>query len=259
MNDDGTHERGRRAVRRAWTASRAASNIVADLEAAGPARRRSSDHDHAVGHCYRCHTVVEPRLSPQWFVKMKPLAAAGHRGGRRRPDPLRPRALDQGVPRLDGEHPRLVHLAPDLVGPPHPGVLLRRAASTSGRPREHARRPARSAAAATIRQDEDVLDTWFSSWLWPFSALGWPEQNADLAFYYPTHDAGHRLGHHLLLGGAHDHGRPRVHGRHPVPRGLHPRHGARRHGPQDEQEPRQLHRPAGRSSSSTAPTRCASA
>jgi valyl-tRNA synthetase len=58
-----------------------------------------------------------------------------------------------------------------------------------------------------------VLDTWFSSWLWPFATMGWPEQTETLKKFYPTTDPRHRAGHHFLLGRAHDHGRLRVHGR----------------------------------------------
>ena len=87
---------------------------------------KTDEHVHSVGHCYRCHTVIEPWLSDQWFVDMKPLAAAGDRGRARRARDLPPEALGERVLPLDGEHPRLVHLAPAVVGPPHPGVLLRR-------------------------------------------------------------------------------------------------------------------------------------
>jgi valyl-tRNA synthetase len=55
-----------------------------------------------------------------------------------------------------------------------------------------------------ISRDEDVLDTWFSSALWPFSTLGWPDDTPELKRYYPTERAGHRLRHHLLLGRPHD-------------------------------------------------------
>ncbi|MCK7486047.1 MAG: class I tRNA ligase family protein [Bacillus subtilis] len=75
-------------------------------------------------------------------------------------------------------------------------------------------RPATSARRARgWKQDEDVLDTWFSSALWPFSTLGWPKRTADLARYYPTDCARHRLRHHLLLGRPDDLAGRRVHRR----------------------------------------------
>ena len=145
---------------------------------------------------------------------MKPLAEPALAVVEEEAGEVLPAALDEGLPALDDEHPRLVHLAPAVVGASHPGVVLRRhgcdaltvAVDAPDRVRQ-VRRARRS------RQDEDVLDTWFSSWLWPFSTLGWPEETADLARFYPTHVPRHGPGHHLLLGGAHDHGRDRVHGR----------------------------------------------
>jgi hypothetical protein len=77
-----------------------------------------------VGHCYRCHTVVEPYLSEQWFVKMKPLAEKALGLARRRGEVL-PAALGEHLRALADEHPRLVHKPPALVGAPHPGVVLR--------------------------------------------------------------------------------------------------------------------------------------
>ena len=84
---------------------------------------------------------------------------------------------------LDGEHPRLEHLAPAVVGTSHPGVVLRRV-RVGGRARARIRRQCPTCDGA-LRQDEDVLDTWFSSWLWPLSTLGWPDDTADLRAFYP--------------------------------------------------------------------------
>ena len=79
---------------------------------------------------------------------------------------------------------RLVHLAPAVVGPPHPGVVLRRVATiTVARSDPTA---CAQCGSAALKQDEDVLDTWFSSALWPFSTLGWPEQTRELKTFYPT-------------------------------------------------------------------------
>ena len=114
-------------------------------------------------------------------------------------DPLRPAALGEDLLPLDGEHPRLVHQPPALVGPSDPGLVLRRL--RRGRRRQGG--PDRLSAVCgerDLRQDEDVLDTWFSSALWPFSTLGWPDETPDLRHLLPDRRSRHRLRHHLLLG-----------------------------------------------------------
>ena len=83
-------------------------------------------HRHAIGHCYRCHTVVEPRLSLQWFVKSRPLAVPAIEAVKRGPHPVHPRAVGDPVSQLDGEPAGLVRVPPDLVGAPHPGLVLPR-------------------------------------------------------------------------------------------------------------------------------------
>ena len=170
--------------------------LVADLEAGGYLDH-IEDYDNQVGHCYRCHEVVESRLSKQWFVKMKPLAAPAIeavKSGEVRFVPERwskiyfnwmeniqdwciSRQLWWGhripayyLPSKDGEEPRFVVAET-------PELALEKAQAIDP-----------SLTAADLSQDEDVLDTWFSSWLWPFSTLGWPERTADLDTYYPTAD-----------------------------------------------------------------------
>jgi len=143
---------------------------------------KTEPHRHAVRHCYRCDTVVEPRLSDQWFVKMKPLAEpalAAYRAGevtfipQRRGDEFEQWLLnirDWNISRQIWWGHRIPVWYCDACG-------------TSKAYRED---PARcGTCGGALRQDEDVLDTWFSSWLWPFSTLGWPDQTADLARYYP--------------------------------------------------------------------------
>jgi valyl-tRNA synthetase len=159
--------------------------IVADLEQAGLIEK-IVDHDHAVGHCYRCDTVVEPRLSLQWFVKMKPLAGpaiAAVRDGRVRFVPERwtkvyldwmENIRDWCISRQIWWGHRIPVFYCDGCG--HQWAAR-------GVPAQCPR-----CGAGSIRQDEDVLDTWFSSWLWPFSTFGWPADSADLKFYYPTGD-----------------------------------------------------------------------
>ena len=98
--------------------------IVERLEAEG-LLERIEDHRHAVGHCSRCHTVVEPLVSTQWFGAHRAPGRARHRRREGRPHPLRARELGPHVLRVDDQHPRLVHLAPALVGTSGAGLVLR--------------------------------------------------------------------------------------------------------------------------------------
>jgi valyl-tRNA synthetase len=133
---------------------------------------------HSVGHCSRCHTTVEPRLSLQWFVRVAPLAkAAGDavRDGRVRLHPPEMAARYFGW--VDDMHDWCIsrqlwwgHRIPVFYGPN--GEV--RCVGPDEEP------------PAGWRQDPDVLDTWFSSALWPFSTLGWPDDTPDLRAFYPT-------------------------------------------------------------------------
>ena len=135
---------------------------------------------HAVGHCSRCDTVVEPRLSLQWFVRVEPLAkAAGDavRGGHTRIHP--PELAQRYFDWVDNMHDWCIsrqlwwgHRIPVWYGP---GGEVRVVGPDDEPP-----------AGDGWRQDDDVLDTWFSSALWPFSTLGWPDHTDDLAAFYPT-------------------------------------------------------------------------
>ncbi len=157
--------------------------IMEDLEAAG-LLVKVEDHAHAVGHCYRCSTVVEPRLSPQWFVKMKPLAEPALKAvldGRIKfvPDRWNKVYVDWMENIRDWCISRQIwwgHQIPIFYcdGCGHQWA-------DRGKPTTCPK-----CAGGPVRQDEDVLDTWFSSWLWPFSVFNWPQHNADLKFYYPT-------------------------------------------------------------------------
>jgi valyl-tRNA synthetase len=159
--------------------------IVKDLEKQG-FLVKAEPHQHNVGRCYRCNTVIEPYLSDQWFVKMKPLA----------------------VPALRVVHEGKVRFHPDRWvkvyehwmtnirdwcisrqiwwGHRIPVYYTDDGNYTAARSEEEARTKLGISADAPLRQDEDVLDTWFSSWLWPFSTLGWPEENEDVRYFNPT-------------------------------------------------------------------------
>ena len=141
-------------------------------------------HQHAVRHCYRCDTVVEPRLSDQWFVKMEPLARPAleaARSGAVRILPERWEAVyvnwlegirDWNISRQLWWGHRIPVWYCEKDGSAHASRTDLTACPDCGGP---------------VRRDEDVLDTWFSSWLWPISTLGWPEPTAtDLKAFYPT-------------------------------------------------------------------------
>jgi len=154
--------------------------VVAALREAGRIVAERRPYIHAVGHCSRCVTVVEPRLSKQWFVKVDPLAkAAGDavRDGRVgiHPTSMEPRYFDW----VDNMHDWCIsrqlwwgHRIPVWYGPDGEVVCVG--------PDDEA------PTGEGWVQDSDVLDTWFSSALWPFSTLGWPEETEDLRTFYPT-------------------------------------------------------------------------
>ncbi len=160
--------------------------VVADLEARG-LLARVEPHQHAVGHCYRCDTVVEPRLSRQWFVRMKPLAGPAIeavRSGRVRFAPARwEKTYFEWMENIrDWCVSRQIwwgHRIPVYTCVNGHEWAARQAPASC---------PTCAVGAESITQDPDVLDTWFSSWLWPFSTFGWPHDNDDLRCYYPTQD-----------------------------------------------------------------------
>jgi valyl-tRNA synthetase len=152
--------------------------VVAKLKEMGRIVAEKRPYIHAVGHCSRCDTTVEPRLSKQWFVKVAPLAkAAGDavRDGRVKIEPaeLSPRYFEW----VDNMHDWCIsrqlwwgHRIPVWYGPNDEVIVVG---------------PGETAPAG-YTQDPDVLDTWFSSALWPFSTLGWPNNTADVKKFYPT-------------------------------------------------------------------------
>jgi valyl-tRNA synthetase len=160
--------------------------VVADL-AAQDLIERVEEHTHSVPHCYRCHTVVEPRLSEQWFVRMKPLAEpalAAARAGRVRFTPDRwTKVYEQWLENIRdwcisrqlwwGHRIPVWYCRADGCGE----VMAAREDPTA----------CTKCGGTMLEQDPDVLDTWFSSWLWPFSTLGWPDDTDDLRAFYPTH------------------------------------------------------------------------
>jgi valyl-tRNA synthetase len=169
----------------------ARKQVARALDAAG-ALVKTEQHNHAVRRCYRCNTVVEPRLSDQWFVKMAPLAApalAAVKDGRVRILPERWEAVY--VNWMEGI--RDWNISRQIWWGHRVPVFYCEAAATNGkkeacRPHFASREdnPDCPDCGGPTRQDEDVLDTWFSSQLWPFSTLGWPDDTSDLKAFYPT-------------------------------------------------------------------------
>jgi len=142
---------------------------------------KTEPHRHAVAHCYRCDTVIEPRLSDQWFVKMKPLAEpalAAYQEGRLRFIPER-----RGEEYANWmENIRDWCISRQLWWGHRIPVWY---CESCGRHIVSRTDVERCPCGGAVTRDEDVLDTWFSSWLVPFSSLGWPDKTADLDRYYP--------------------------------------------------------------------------
>ena len=162
----------------------ARKQLVALLEAEG-FLDRVEPYQHAVRQCYRCNTVVEPRLSDQWFVRMKTLAE----------------------PALQAYHDGKIRFVPERWGKVYENWLneirdwnISRQlwwghripawycdADGCGKIIVSEQDEATCECGGPLRRDEDVLDTWFSSWLWPFATFGWPEETEDLKRFYPGH------------------------------------------------------------------------
>ena len=139
---------------------------------------------HQVGHCYRCNTVVEPYLSEQWFVKVAPLAQRGVEASQAGRMQWIPKQWDKTYYQwMDGVRDWCIsrqlwwgHRIPAWTCQDC-GELIVSEQDPSCCPK---------CGSKNLRQDEDVLDTWFSSALWPFSTLGWPDQTEELKYFYPT-------------------------------------------------------------------------
>ena len=158
-------------------------NIVADLEADG-LLEKIEDYRHGVGHCYRCKTVVEPNLSKQWFIRIKPLAEkaiAAVEDGRTRiiPGNWEKTYFEWMYNIKDWCISRQLwwgHRIPAYYCLECQAMTVAREAPES----------CPACGGSRIERETDVLDTWFSSALWPFSTLGWPDETKELETYYPT-------------------------------------------------------------------------
>ena len=157
--------------------------IVRDLEAEG-ALAGVEDHDHNVGTCYRCGTTVEPRVSKQWFVKMKPLAGPAIDAVKDGETKFVPQRFEKIYFHwLENIRDWCIsrqlwwgHRIPAWYCADCGEITVSKTAPTA----------CAHCGSSHIEQDPDTLDTWFSSALWPFSTLGWPEETEDFKHYYPT-------------------------------------------------------------------------
>ncbi|MBU5420613.1 valine--tRNA ligase [Acetanaerobacterium sp. MSJ-12] len=156
--------------------------IVADLEAGGYLVR-IEDHTHNVGTCYRCGTTVEPMVSKQWFVKMEELAAPAIKAVREGETQFVPARFDKTYYNWM-ENIRDWCISRQLWwGHRIPAYYCDGCGETIVAREEPACCPH---CGGKLRQDEDTLDTWFSSALWPFSTLGWPDKTPELDYFFPT-------------------------------------------------------------------------
>jgi len=182
----------------------ARKKVIEDLEAQGLFLKKEK-HMHAVGQCYRCQTVVEPYLSKQWFVKMKPLAdkaLKAHNEGKTTFYPDRWTKVYTNW--LEGIRDWCIsrqiwwgHQIPawycsSCEEQYQAGIAQSSKLEAQNQSPIVSRETPKNCptcGGTNLRQDPDVLDTWFSSWLWPFSTLGWPDKNSsDLKKYYPGSD-----------------------------------------------------------------------
>ena len=183
LNPDGTLNENVPEKYRGMMAEDARALVVEDLEKGGYLVK-VTDHAHDVGHCYRCHTTVEPYLSEQWFVSMKTLADKALAAWKNGDIVFYPRRWENTYShwmenirdwcisrQLWWGHRIPVWYCQDC------GKMIVSRTDVTECPDCHSH---------NLYQDEDVLDTWFSSWLWPFSTLGWPDKTPDLEKFFPT-------------------------------------------------------------------------
>ena len=180
MNDDGTiNELGGKY--QGMDRFEARKAIINDLEEQG-LLVKIKDHEHNVGHCQRCSTVVEPILSQQWFVRMKDLA-----------EPALQVVRDGDIKFVPDRFSKIYFNWMENIqdwcisrqlwwGHRIPAYYC----SHCGEVIVSKEKPEQCKCGGTLKQDEDTLDTWFSSALWPFSTLGWPHDTKDLEYFYPT-------------------------------------------------------------------------
>ena len=183
MNGDGTMSAATPEFIQGMKAKDARKRTVEELEAQGFLVSHK-EHVHQVGHCYRCSTVVEPYLSDQWFVRMQPLAEKALAAWRKGDITFYPKKWENTYRHwLENIRDWCIsrqiwwgHRIPAWTCASCGELHVERQDPTQ----------CKKCGSEELRRDPDVLDTWFSSWLWPFSTLGWPEKTPDLSKFYPT-------------------------------------------------------------------------
>ena len=183
LNPDGTLNENVPEKYRGLKCEEARKLVIEDLTAAG-LFKCEEPMTHSVGHCYRCKTVVEPYLSFQWFVKMKPMAEKALKAWKDGDIEFFPRKWENTYTHwMENIRDWCIsrqlwwgHRIPVWYCKDCGEMIVSREDPTC----------CPKCKSQKLEQDPDVLDTWFSSWLWPFSTLGWPESTKDLADFYPT-------------------------------------------------------------------------
>ena len=182
MNDDATMNKNA-GIYEGLDRYQARKKVVEDLEKLGLLEKVEA-HSHNVGTCYRCNTVIEPKASLQWFVKMKPLSIPAIE------------VVKNGATQFVPE--RFAKIYYNWMENIQDWCISRQLwwghripawyCQDCGHMQVSRTEPERceKCDSTNLKQDEDVLDTWFSSALWPFSTLGWPEKTEDLDYFYPT-------------------------------------------------------------------------
>ena len=183
LNDNATLNNNVPEKYRGMNVKDARKAVIADLQAAG-LYIKDIDHSHQVGHCYRCNTVVEPYLSKQWFVSMKGMAEKALKAWEKEEIVFYPKKWENTYKhwmttirdwcisrQLWWGHRIPVWYCDDC------GEMIVAREAPEICPK---------CGSSALSQDTDVLDTWFSSWLWPFSTLGWPEKTPDMKRFFPT-------------------------------------------------------------------------
>lgn len=182
MNDDATMNKNA-GIYEGLDRYQARKKVVEDLEKLG-LLEKVEPHSHNVGTCYRCSTVIEPKASLQWFVKMKPLSIPAIE------------VVKNGATQFVPE--RFAKIYYNWMENIQDWCISRQLwwghripawyCQDCGHMQVSRTEPERceKCDSTNLKQDEDVLDTWFSSALWPFSTLGWPEKTEDLDYFYPT-------------------------------------------------------------------------
>ena len=183
LNSDGTLNENVPAAYRGISAEKARVLVVKDLVDGGFITGEKA-HNHEVGHCYRCHTIIEPYLSNQWFVRMQGMAEKALKAHQDGKVIFYPRRWENTYTHwLENIHDWCIsrqlwwgHRIPVWECQACGERIVSREDPTA----------CPACNSTDLRQETDVLDTWFSSWLWPFSTLGWPEKTSDLATFFPT-------------------------------------------------------------------------